>query len=337
MQKFNVLSLSGGGYMGLYSALVLSEIEQKNGRPIGESFDLVAGTSIGGILALAIAQGTELEKVVRSFLKNGDKIFSQRPTPKTKMERVWDTLRFISGSKYDNLNLRSAIEEFIDPDLRMGDLERRVAIASVNLTKGLPHTFRTAYSPIHSNSASVRCIDVALATSAAPTLLPIHEIRQEFYSDGGAYANSPDLIGMHEAETICGVNPAKIHMLSVGSTTATYDFPRPQSTSFGLREWTEGQRIVKVVLATQQCHASRIIKGRIGERYFRVDQHRTAEESLHTGLDVADETAIGILKDLAEKTAACEERRIGVEVFLRHQAAPVPGWYPDNGITSSIY
>ena len=52
---FQILSLSGGGFLGLYTVTLLDELEQKVGRPIASCFDLISGTSIGGIIALALA------------------------------------------------------------------------------------------------------------------------------------------------------------------------------------------------------------------------------------------------------------------------------------------
>lgn len=54
-KRFQVLALSGGGYRGLYTAKILADIESELGGPVGRHFDLIAGTSIGGILALAVA------------------------------------------------------------------------------------------------------------------------------------------------------------------------------------------------------------------------------------------------------------------------------------------
>jgi patatin-like phospholipase/acyl hydrolase len=63
--RFQILSLSGGGYRGLYTAAVLAAIEKHSKQPIGSFFEVIAGTSIGGIVALAAAFEVEMEKVVR--------------------------------------------------------------------------------------------------------------------------------------------------------------------------------------------------------------------------------------------------------------------------------
>ena len=54
---FQILSLSGGGFLGLYTAAMLAELEERSGKPLNQCFDLIAGTSIGGIIALGLAAG----------------------------------------------------------------------------------------------------------------------------------------------------------------------------------------------------------------------------------------------------------------------------------------
>ncbi len=46
--EFRVLALSGGGYLGVFTAALLAQLEQRVGEPLGRRFDLIAGTSVGG-------------------------------------------------------------------------------------------------------------------------------------------------------------------------------------------------------------------------------------------------------------------------------------------------
>lgn len=322
--------------MGFYTARVLAELENRSGGDLRDRFDLIVGTSIGGILALAIASRVPMNAVSQAFEARGAAIFSDRPAPITKMAQARDLLRFISGSKYTGSALSETVEGLLSPGQRMGDIGMRVAVSSVNLTRGIPHTFRTPYLMSHSGSANVTALDVALAASAAPTLMPIHRIGQELFCDGAVYANSPDLIGLHEAETLCGVSLDEIHMLSIGTTSADYEFPAPESPSFGLREWANEQKIVKVMMACQQSHARRIADGRLGRRYVRLDEVQTPEQSKVLGLDVASHEAIAVLRSMAKVTAGRTEEDEKVNAFLRHQAQPVIDWFPGNGILPKV-
>lgn len=74
-----ILSLSGGGYKGLYTATVLASFEKELKKPIAQYFDLLAGTSIGGIIALAAAFEIPMKDVVNKFKERGDELFKKVP------------------------------------------------------------------------------------------------------------------------------------------------------------------------------------------------------------------------------------------------------------------
>ena len=81
---FHILALSGGGYRGLYTATVLRALEQSFGTPISQKFDLICGTSVGGILALGLAAGIKTEELQDLFVEQGGQIFGyrrRRPSP----------------------------------------------------------------------------------------------------------------------------------------------------------------------------------------------------------------------------------------------------------------
>ena len=106
---FQILSLSGGGYLGLYTATVLTEFEDQIGRPIASCFDLLAGTSIGGIIALGLAAEQPARKIKEVFEQNGKRIFSSRPAPTGRFIQILDFLRSLFSSKYDGVALRQTV------------------------------------------------------------------------------------------------------------------------------------------------------------------------------------------------------------------------------------
>jgi predicted acylesterase/phospholipase RssA len=73
---FQILSLSGGGYLGLYTISILADIEDLIGAPLGTRFDLIAGTSVGGIIAIGIANEIPAARIKQAFERTGRK-FSQ--------------------------------------------------------------------------------------------------------------------------------------------------------------------------------------------------------------------------------------------------------------------
>ena len=101
MAAFHILSLSGGGYKGLYTAKVLAKIEEQFGCPIARKFDLIAGTSIGGILAISLALEIPVSEMVKLFVKNGEQIFSPNIF----------SLMGLCKSKYSNAGLKDILEK----------------------------------------------------------------------------------------------------------------------------------------------------------------------------------------------------------------------------------
>jgi patatin-like phospholipase/acyl hydrolase len=81
VERFNILSLSGGGFLGLYTVSVLAGLEEVVGGPIARHFDLLAGTSVGGIIALGLAAEIPAHTIKEAFEQNGTAIFSGRPAP----------------------------------------------------------------------------------------------------------------------------------------------------------------------------------------------------------------------------------------------------------------
>jgi uncharacterized protein len=211
--RFNVLSLSGGGFLELYTIAVLSALENTSGGPIARRFDLLAGTSVGGIIALGLAAEVPAKTIQTAFESNGIAIFSDRPAPTNISQTIRDIGRSIFRPKYSDEALRKTIVEIVGPNTLIGDLKHRVLIPAVNLTKGSPQIFKTPHHPTFRMDSHLKVVDVALATAAAPTYFPVAEIGDSLYADGGLYANSPDHLAVHEAERFLGQAKDNIYLL----------------------------------------------------------------------------------------------------------------------------
>ncbi len=96
-----VLALDGGGMRGTFTAAVLAELEDVYGERLLGSFDLMVGTSTGGILALGLASGKTANDMLRFYSEAGPVIFG-RPRPL----RQW-----IVGPKYDRKHLDGVLRE----------------------------------------------------------------------------------------------------------------------------------------------------------------------------------------------------------------------------------
>ncbi|NOX75704.1 MAG: hypothetical protein GXP17_03620, partial [Gammaproteobacteria bacterium] len=161
---FNILALSGGGYKGLYTARIISRIEKRTGKPFGSHFDLICGTSVGGIIALAMATRDISAKQVEEMLMSaGPQIFTPVELPSFKFARPTEmcaaeinkriykhsgfTLeRGITAAKHANEPLKQALEDVFG-DRKIRDLKTRVLIPTANWTKGAPQFFKTPHNP----------------------------------------------------------------------------------------------------------------------------------------------------------------------------------------------
>jgi patatin-like phospholipase/acyl hydrolase len=296
---FQVLSLSGGGFLGLYGLTVLAELERETGRPIARSFDLIAGTSVGGIVALGLAAEVPAEQLKALFEARGTRIFSEREAPQSLLAKVRDLMRGLFAPKYAATALRQALDDTF-ADRTIADLRHRVIVPAVNLSKGRPQVFKTPHHPTFRRDLKLRVVDVAMATSAAPTYFPLAPIGDELFADGGLYANSPDLLALHEAEHFLKVPAEDVRMLSIGTTTAQFSFSHRAGLRLGLLKWAMGQRLVHVILSSQQLHVDYMMKHKLGERYLRIDELQSSEQQRDLALDIANSDAQRTIRAIAQ-------------------------------------
>jgi uncharacterized protein len=320
-KRFGILSLSGGGFFGLYTAAILARLEQEAGVPLARCFDLIAGTSIGGLIALALAHEIPANKIQEAIESNGPTIFSRRPAP-SGVAALFDLSRSFFRPKYRADALRTTISNLVGADTRLRDLKHRGIIPSVNLTKGSPQIFKTSHHASFKVDRDRLLVDVALAASAAPTYFPIAEIGDALYADGGLFAGSPDLIALHEATHFLSQKEADVHVLSVGTTTAKYSFAHANGTGLGIIGWAWRQRLVSVLMASQQQAVHEMMKHRLGNRYLRLDSEQSREQNQRLALDVATADAQKTIRGLASATLQSFISDARIQEFIAHKAAP---------------
>ncbi|WP_170333261.1 CBASS cGAMP-activated phospholipase [Ruegeria arenilitoris] len=328
--RFNILSLSGGGYLGLYSAKVLSLLEElTGGKPIARSSELLAGTSVGGIIALGLAAEVEASKILSAFKERGPLIFPDRPEMTSKLGMAKYLWKYGRIAKYTSDALRETIEELLPhKDMKLGDLSHRVIIPAVNLSTGAPRVFKTPHKENITYDARLRVVDVALATSAAPTFLPMSELNGALHADGGLFANAPDILALHEAEHFLHQDVSLIHMLSIGTTTSKFSFSHKTGRNFGPIQWMKGQRLIKAMMASQQKSVEFMISHRLQERYLRLDEEQSPEQNADLALDAATPHAISTLMALGEQTGK-EARAMDAVIEFLHHDAPAAGFFGD--------
>lgn len=286
-----ILALSGGGYRGLYTAKILACIEESIGHPIARHFDLLAGTSIGGILALGLACELPTANLVCLFEENGSAIFKRRARlGYFKSKYSSDGLAKLLGSS-DVFGSRT-----------LGDCKHRVIVPSINYTTGDPVVFKTPHHPSFHNDHKLRLVDVALATSAAPSYFPRHIIDHSQFVDGGLIANAPGLIALHEVEHFLKVPVDAVRLLSIGTMSSKYTVDPSRNSDGGAVDWGGGdpiemsRRLFGLAISAHETLTYYMLRQRLSEdRYMHVDDTLTDQSARSVDLDKTNPAARQIL------------------------------------------
>lgn len=300
-KPFRILSLAGGGYLGLYTACVLAELEERIGEPLGRRFDLIAGTSVGGILAIALAFEMPMSRLRTLFIEHGTAIFSDRGLPTSTVGKLRDLTRAVMGPKYDGQVLRKALVAQLGRRT-LADAVHHVVIPATNLSLSRTKVFKTPHASGSRGDENAHAVSVAMATAAAPAYFPSVRIGKHLYADGGLFAVAPDQVALNEAEHFLRVPASRIRMLSIGTGTAAYQPATRPSEKDGAVDWLSEGRLMLTLISVQQQHVQAIMEDRLGDHYQHIDGLWPRDAGL--GIDVATQNAVETLTAMAADTVA---------------------------------
>lgn len=236
---FKILAIDGGGVKGLYSSTILEHFEEKFGVNISDYFDMICGTSTGGLIALALSLKIPTKEISDIYLKNGSKIFPKRNKKIAFLKQV------LGSGKFSDLPLKEVLTD-VFKNSKLIESNNLLCIPSYSITDARPWVFKYDHKEGDlGRDNKAKYVDVALATSAAPTYFPMAEI--EYYNskqfiDGGVWANNPTLVGLIEALTYYvgkGKEFKKIKILSLSSLNNTGGKPVGLKRARGFKDWKE--------------------------------------------------------------------------------------------------
>lgn len=266
-ERFQILSLDGGGIKGLFSAAVLAHLEEDFKLRVSECFDLIVGTSTGGIIALGLGLGMKPLEIVHFCVNKGPDIFAGRwpSTPR----RTWHWARHWVWNKFKSIPLEDALKECFG-EKRLADSQKRLVIPSYNLGEDDIYIFKTPHHDRLRRDYKVPIWKVAMATSAAPTYFPsFRGVDQIRLIDGGVWANNPIMIGVAEAVSMLNVPLEAIRVLSLGTTNEVKGRPKKLDHG-GIWQWK--RNAVDVVLRGQSIGAFTQVFHLLGEeKVYRID------------------------------------------------------------------
>jgi len=214
-QHRRVLSIDGGGIKGIFAAAFLSDIEETLPNPIYSYFDLIVGTSTGGIIAIGLSLGFTASELVTFYRTYGPTVFGGSRLVNSVKQLVW--------RKYSNKPLRDALKKTFE-DRLLGHAKTRLVVPSMNIDTGEVHLFKTAHHQKFERDYKVLAMEAALATASAPTYFPTLRTRLNFpLVDGGLWANNPCGVAAVEAVGVLGWPRASTKILSLGCTDEPFD------------------------------------------------------------------------------------------------------------------
>jgi len=224
---YKVLALDGGGIKGAFSASVLADFEENLGEPLVDYFDLIAGTSTGGIIALGLGLGLPAKDILGFYETHGATIFSGARGLAGRL----------LGAKYDSRPLQSALQGVFG-DRLLGEANTKLVIPSTNLETGEVHVFKTAHHERFDRDYKARVVDVALSTAAAPTYFRTHRLPAGTpLIDGGVWANNPMGAAAVEALGVLEWPKGAVKLLSISCTESAPTIRDRRGAGLGLRAW----------------------------------------------------------------------------------------------------
>lgn len=244
--RCQVLSLDGGGLRGIFSAAVLAALEEDLGSPVLDHFDLVTGTSTGGLVALALGAGVPARSIVEFFVEDGPQVFR---APRLR------TVRQLVRSKHSGRPLDSALQHVFGGKT-LGEARIRLVIPAFNMTRNDVYLLKTPHHSRLRRDWRVPMWEVARATAAAPTYLPAHTLGDDrtVLVDGGVWANNPCLVGVAEAVSLLGAPLSSVRLLSIGTTNEFRHLPRSLMRG-GICQWLGGKALIDVLMTGQATGA----------------------------------------------------------------------------------
>lgn len=227
---FRILSLDGGGIRGAAIAQVLLELERDLDAALYDSFDLIAGTSTGGLIALYLAA----ERATGQALVD---LYSAENAQRIMDKSFWDRhLPVQSEPKYDGKGKTEVLQENFG-NKRIRDIEKAVLVTAYDVVARKVVVFKSRGGSDSAYNPTLR--ELGDATSAAPTFFPTIETSQappRWLVDGGLAANNPSMCALAEALRH-GNALADIRLLSIGTGTLTRGSKDPEALGRRSQTW----------------------------------------------------------------------------------------------------
>lgn len=338
--KYKILAIDGGGIRGIIPAILLAEIEKRTQKPIFSLFDLISGTSTGGILALGLtkprldAQKSDstpmaeysAEELIQMYVEYGAEIFYE-----PFLEKILGPLEdLLAQPKYASDGREEIVRQYLG-NTPLDQCLKEIFVTSYDIEQRIPIFFTSKLAKEETESRKFRklCIgfnltDAAMATSAAPTYFaPYHVATTHnpngFYTlvDGGVIANNPAQLAIMEAKMSWQERQEILHtdeilLVSLGTGSLTSIYPYDEAKNWGLLQWA--RPLLNILLdggsevVAGQLERSMKSSNQDGKRcYYRFQTFLTSELE---AMDNTQSENIRNLQALAQRVVIEKSREI---------------------------
>lgn len=309
MCTIKILSIDGGGIRGIIPAIILSVIEEKTGKPIAELFDVIAGTSTGGLLALALTKPSpdgrpqySAKKLIELYEQEGANIFfnpEETPSP--------------SKTKYSSTGIEEVLGRYFEKT-RLSEALKEVLITSYDVTKASPYFFKRHQAHAKPNLHDFPMAKVARATSAVPGYFePLKlEVNDAAFPnrvliDGGVFASNPGMCAYSEAKNLYA-DTTDFLLVSIGTGELTHKLCYEQIKDWGMVQWS--QPLLDVIFDGVADTVDYQLKELLPSKFCRKYYYRFQTDKLEpgSGIDDASYCNIQSLKILAQTIIETQDK-----------------------------
>lgn len=266
-RDFRILSIDGGGIRGILPLAFLAELERRylQGNSVARHFDLIAGTSTGGIIALGLAKGMTANDLLKIYTERGKEVF---PDLNLVQKLLWSAAGYFVN-RCDTEKLYKLIDEIVG-ETKLWESQRRICIPSAETRHLEPFIFKTPHHPDYKLDYKQDMSFIAKTTSAAPGHFRFAEGGDGFeFIDGGVWANNPSMVAVADALSCFDINREQIRLLSLGCGRSDFEMSWTRKAFGGLLFWA------KLILETMHIQSHNVIgQCRLicgGDRVLRVD------------------------------------------------------------------
>lgn len=298
-RPLKILSIDGGGIRGIIPLFYLVQLEEKMGKQCYEVFDVLAGTSTGGMIALALSIGVPAKDILDLYVRRGSEIFVKN--------------KGIVGPKYSSSARRKIFQEFFG-ERKLSDAKVPVLVTAFEIERNRAMRLCSHYPDtlLLQKEYDMLMSDAALATSAAPTYFEPHKVDAKEAGndivlnliDGGVFANNPVVKAMCYAMALYdeSFKTGVPHILSLGTGYQDYHISARRARCMSRLGWA--LKLFPILLNSPSGSSDDDMDLLLGSNYDRIT---TFLDYADKDLDKAGDNIGNLLKDAREMITEHEE------------------------------